>query len=403
MSSIKPQKFIVFVGKTPFPVNTASSNRVYNIAKGLSALGASVYVFCFGLVKNELISHPLSYKGIIDNINWFYPSLRTRGFKHRILNGLFLTLGQLIGYPIILYKFFNKKPYFFTSQLGFGYVFPLWIISKICGGKVILYRSEYPLHILKNKKTSLLHSKITNFVTYKMFDGLFLMTRNLKSYFEKYKKKKAFIEILPLSIDIHEFKQYTPSPFPFPYIAYCGSLSNAKDGVDILIKSFAKISSKHPKLRLLIIGDGTDMIALKNLAKNLLQEEFEKIIFTGLVGKEEVIRYITNACVLTLARPRSKQAEGGFPSKLGEYLATGNPVVVTNTGEISLYLTDRVDAMVAIPNNVNDFSEKMEWLLCNPLEAMKIGENGKRIAELKFSLSSIAQRILLNFNEHSSK
>ncbi len=403
MSSIKPQNFIVFVGKTPFPVNTASSNRVYSIAKGLTAFGASVSVYCFGLVKKGILSNSLSYKGTIDNISWFYPSFRTASYDSRIIRGLFLILGQVIGYPIILYKYFNKKPYFFTSQLGFGYVFPLWIISRLCRGKVILYRSEYPLHILKNKKTSLLHSKFTNFVTYKMFDGLFLMTHNLKSYFEKYKKKKAFIEILPLSIDIDEFNKNTPSPYSFPYIAYCGSLSNAKDGVDVVIKSFAKISSGYPKLRLLIIGDGKDMIALKNLAKNLLQEEFEKIIFTGLVGKEEVIRYITNACVLTLARPRSKQSEGGFPSKLGEYLATGNPVVVTNTGEISLYLTDRVDAMVAIPNNVNDFSEKMEWLLCNPLEAMKIGENGKRIAELKFSLSSIAQRILLNFNEHSSK
>lgn len=394
MNSNKSNNFIIFVGKTPFPVNTASSNRVYNIAKGLSAFGASVSVYCFGLVKKGILSNSLSYKGTIDNISWFYPSFRTASYDSRIIRGLFLILGQVIGYPIILYKYFNKKPYFFTSQLGFGYVFPLWIISRLCRGKVILYRSEYPLHILKNKKTSLLHSKFTNFVTYKMFDGLFLMTHNLKSYFEKYKKKKAFIEILPLSIDIDEFNQSTPSPYSFPYIAYCGSLSNAKDGVDILIKSFAKISSKHPKLRLLIIGDGKDMIALKNLAKNLLQEESGKIIFTGLVGKVEVIRYITNASVLALARPRSKQAEGGFPSKLGEYLATGNPVVVTNSGEISSYLSDLVNARIANTDDIKDFVNKLKWVLDNPNEAKVLGEKGRLVAKAYFDMNVVASKIL---------
>jgi glycosyltransferase involved in cell wall biosynthesis len=394
MSSIKPQNFIVFVGKTPFPVNTASSNRVYSIAKGLIAFDASVSVYCFGLVKKGILSNSLSYKGTIDNISWFYPSFRTASYDSRIIRGLFLILGQVIGYPIILYKYFNKKPYFFTSQLGFAYLFPLWIVSRICGGKVILYRSEYPLHILKNKKTSLLHSKFTNFVTYKMFDGLFLMTHNLKSYFEKYKKKKAFIEILPLSIDIDEFNKNTPSPYSFPYIAYCGSLSNAKDGVDILIKSFAKISSGYPKLRLLIIGDGKDMIALKNLAKNLLQEESEKIIFTGLVGKVEVIRYITNASALALARPRSKQAEGGFPSKLGEYLATGKPVVVTNSGEISSYLSDLVNARIANTDDIKDFVNKLKWVLDNPNEAKVLGEKGRLVAKAYFDMNVVASKIL---------
>ena len=48
--------------------------------------------------------------------------------------------------------------------------------------------------------------------------------------------------------------------------------------------------------------------------------------------------------MLVLARPDNIQAKGGFPTKLGEYLATGNPVVVTKVGEIPNYLIDGVNA-----------------------------------------------------------
>ena len=50
-----------------------------------------------------------------------------------------------------------------------------------------------------------------------------------------------------------------------------------------------------------------------------------------------------------MARPDSRQARGGFPTKLGEYLATGKPVCVTKVGEITVYLEDNVSAFLAEP------------------------------------------------------
>ena len=55
-----------------------------------------------------------------------------------------------------------------------------------------------------------------------------------------------------------------------------------------------------------------------------------RVIVTGSVKRDAVPALLCNSDILALARPANKQAEGGFPTKLGEYLATGNTVVVTN-------------------------------------------------------------------------
>jgi len=68
------------------------------------------------------------------------------------------------------------------------------------------------------------------------------------------------------------------------------------------------------------------------------------------------------AKILALARPKSKVADAGFPSKLTEYLSTGNPVVVTRVGEIPYYLKDNVHAFLTEPDSVNSFAER--WIMC---------------------------------------
>lgn len=66
---------------------------------------------------------------------------------------------------------------------------------------------------------------------------------------------------------------------------------------------------------------------------------------------------LKNAEALVLDRPNSLQAQYGFPTKLGEYLLTGNPVVVTKVGDIPLYLKDGVSALLSEDRNPKEFAE----------------------------------------------
>ena len=96
-----------------------------------------------------------------------------------------------------------------------------------------------------------------------------------------------------------------------------------------------------------------------------------------------------NASILALARPDNLQAKNGFPTKLGEYLATGNPVVVTKVGEIPNFIKHMINGLLAEPDNPVDFAEKLCWIVENPIMAQNIGAKGKELISNAFN--SLAQ------------
>ena len=78
------------------------------------------------------------------------------------------------------------------------------------------------------------------------------------------------------------------------------------------------------------------------------------------------------------------QDEARFPHKLGEYLASGNPVITCHVGELKNYLKHKESAFICSPNNVLEFAENMEYVANNPENAILVGEKGKLICKENF-------------------
>lgn len=101
-----------------------------------------------------------------------------------------------------------------------------------------------------------------------------------------------------------------------------------------------------------------------------------------------------NAAVLALDRPDSLQAQCGFPTKLGEYLLTENPVIVTKVGDIPLFLKDGETALLAEERNPKEFSSKIIWALEHPEEAAEIGKAGAQVAMREFNYLNETKKII---------
>ena len=225
--------------------------------------------------------------------------------------------------------------------------------------------------------------------------GLFVISNPLKEYFIKNGVDKNKIHVVNMTVDPTRFENVEKQEAGIQYIAYCGKATNNKDGVDRLIESFSMISPKYPNLYLYIIGTPPKRNISGNNAE--LAEKLgvgEKVKFVGIVPYTEMPQILKNATILALNRPDNLQAKHGFPTKLGEYLLTGNPVVVTSVGDIPRFIKDKVNGMVANPNSNEEFADKMEWLLCHPSEAKKIGEKGKSTALECFSNYTEAKKIV---------
>lgn len=170
------------------------------------------------------------------------------------------------------------------------------------------------------------------------------------------------------------------------YIAYCGSVGIVKDGVDVLIKAFAKFKKSYPDYHLEIYGTGLDDVMNQLLMLTTELQLNESVMFVGKVSPEDMPQKLFDSKILALARPDNLQNRNGFPTKLGEYLATGNPVVVTAVGEIPLFIKDRENGYLALPGDVDSFALKLSEA-ANDLEnnLVNIGDNGKLLINKEFS------------------
>lgn len=217
-------------------------------------------------------------------------------------------------------------------------------------------------------------------------DGLFVISTPLKDYFISEGISESKIHIINMTVDPKRFISLKKQQVDIKYIAYCGTASNNKDGVDELIKAFAIIAHQYDDIKLMIIGktpSKVDESGNLSLIKQLGIKD--KVIFTGIVESERIPQLLKNAEVLALARPDSLQAQCGFPTKLGEYLLTGNPVVVTKVGDIPKFLVHEESALLANQRDPKDFAKKIKWVLDNPVLAKKIGENGAKLALREFN------------------
>ena len=215
--------------------------------------------------------------------------------------------------------------------------------------------------------------------------GMFVISTALKDYYISLGLPEEKVKIINMTVDSNRFVGLTKQTSE-RYIAYCGTASNNKDGVDELIKSFALVHKVYPDVKLYIIGNTpqkNDVCGNLQLIENL--DVKDSVIFTGVLSSSEIPQILKNAAVLALNRPDSLQAQCGFPTKLGEYLLTENPVVVTKVGDIPLFLKNGESALLAETRNPEDFSSKLLWALEHPDEAMAIGKRGAQVALKNFN------------------
>jgi glycosyltransferase involved in cell wall biosynthesis len=133
------------------------------------------------------------------------------------------------------------------------------------------------------------------------------------------------------------------------------------------------------------------MLQLKNKIETFGLNDI--ISFLGSKNPDEIPAILSNSDLLVLARPNNSQAKAGFPTKLGEYLASRKPIVITKTGEIPKYLIDNRSAYLATADDINNFADKVIFAL-NDENAEMIGKNGYEVADKYFNYHLYGNEIL---------
>jgi glycosyltransferase involved in cell wall biosynthesis len=369
-----------------FLTSSASNNRFLSLAKGLVENGCNIDLIFLRGFSGKREKELFKKSGNIDGMNYLYSSPYYMPFIYvqKVLNRFIYTNYR---YNIqIIKQILRKKKYDYIWLHSGENIIKIGLGLKKSSVNISFFheQSEFSFaSVLANKK-KIQEKYLNEFLP--IIDIFSIMTVTLINYYKNYVGVNTKIIHVPMTVDFSRFKQNDSDDQSVKsYIGYCGTMSNKKDGVIILIKSFVEIMNIFPEISLYIAGNEEPKDDYQIQKEYILKNNAEnRIKYIGPVSKEEMPDFLSKAKVLALARPKSKQAEGGFPTKLGEYLATGNPVCVTRVGEIENYLKDGESAFMADPDSVNSFAEALKRALTDN-NANVIGRAGRKVAFENFN------------------
>lgn len=386
------KKNIVIVNTLPFPSGAASVNRILSYSKGLVEIGNNVTVYSTSYGVDTLVHD-------INGIH--YKAFRTiSNAKIKNVHSLFTALFRL------LKTLFSSREHVDVVILvsnSLLLIYPLFFVTKISNIKFVQEKSEFPFVLNYNSFFGKLFAKFYVSTTYRLFDGLIIMTHKLSEYFKDKIRKDCKTIVVPMTVEPERFAGNSEIQLG-DYIAYCGDIGGNKDGVQNLITAFSYIAEDFPNLKLILIGGSKNPNERSNLESYVKQIKCNNVIFHGMVSRDEIPTLLTNAKLLALARPSSLQSTGGFPTKLGEYLSTGKPSIVTSVGDIPLYIEDGKHAFLVSPDDNHAFAEKIRFVMNNYEQALNIAEHGKSLVNETFNYKVQAERIneylfdLLNYD-----
>ncbi|MFZ2188001.1 MAG: glycosyltransferase family 4 protein [Candidatus Moraniibacteriota bacterium] len=280
----------------------------------------------------------------------------------------------------------NNKPYdlthsFFTVPCGFlsmllKFEFKLPYIISLRGSDVPYYSDRFTfLYKLITPLIKFIWSRSAQVISNS--EGL----RELA--FRSSSQQK--IEIIYNGIDIKQFFPKSGSEVGDRFILTSGaSRITDRKGLDYLIEAVAKLAPKYPQIYLKLMGDGNARERLEQFVKDSKLEK--NVVLLGRIPHEIVLPYYQEASLFVFP-----SLNEGMSNAMLEALATGLPLISTNTGGASELVIDGENGFIIKFKDSQDIADKIEKLILDEELRKKMALASRALAE-KMSWESVAQK-----------
>jgi glycosyltransferase involved in cell wall biosynthesis len=372
--------------------------RVWPEARALREAGYQVSVICPKGIGQEEEAH-----SCVEDIHIYRYRLPTLGNKYMayiaeysiaLLFTFILSLKVLIahGFDVIhtanppdiffliglFYRLFGKKFIFDQHDLS-----PEMFKTKFNNRKMFLYKFQLVLEKFSYRTA---HMVITSNTSQKMFAIERGHCPASKVFVVRNGPDWNYVQTTP-EMDLKKGWNYL--------LAYVGVM-NSQDGIEYALYALHDLVYKRGRLdvSLVLMGDGDEAPTLRALAHDLKLEEY--VNFAGWVDKKDVQKYLLVADVGLTPDPQNGLNEYSTMIKTMEYMSMGIPIVAFDLPETRYTAQDA--ALYAIPNLVEDFTQKIETLLNDKELRCQMGALGRKRIEEELSWEQ-NKKILLSVYE----
>lgn len=201
-------------------------------------------------------------------------------------------------------------------------------------------------------------------------------------------KVKDIVVLGGIGVDLQRFT-YVPfdnqNPVSFVFIA---RLLKEK-GVYEYLEAAKKVKAKYPKTKFYILGgfDDENPFALR-------RSELKTYLSSGIVDYpghvENVADYLIKSSVFVLP---SFYREG-VPRSTQEAMAIGRPIITTDVPGCRETVENRINGFLVPPFDVNALTDKMIKFIEQPNLINEMGRESRRIAELKFNVKKVNNKLI---------
>jgi glycosyltransferase involved in cell wall biosynthesis len=181
---------------------------------------------------------------------------------------------------------------------------------------------------------------------------------------------------LPAAVD---FSSRDPS-----VILFLGQLGNRKGTYDLL-QAVALVVGKHPRLKLVLAGDGDTARVKSEVARHSLSAHVD--VLDWVTGPEKTA-LLERAAIYALP----SYCEG-LPMSVLEAMASGVPVVCTPVGGIPEAVTDGREGCVVNPGDIDALARALDTLLTQPDLRRRMGEAARHKIESAFSTTHVMPQV----------
>jgi glycosyltransferase involved in cell wall biosynthesis len=167
-------------------------------------------------------------------------------------------------------------------------------------------------------------------------------------------------------------------------IVYAGAVSRL-EGIDVLLRAMAKVIVAVPDVTLAIAGPvlAWDPVCGEPIDYRRLVEGLglvEKVRLLGVLELSAVADLMAAATVLINPKVDHRANRAAAPIKLGEYLASGRPVVSTNVCQLDEWLVDGRDVVFCRAGDAGALADGVIAVLTDVSLAERLSVNGPKIA-----------------------
>jgi glycosyltransferase involved in cell wall biosynthesis len=189
-----------------------------------------------------------------------------------------------------------------------------------------------------------------------------------------------------------------------PVLFWCGMVDGYKRDVLFLIDAMAELKSNAGQNSLFCIAgpcsEGVRAELLSYASSKGIAAE--RIVIAGFVSETELWNYCTHADALLMPLWDDDRSLTRFPTKFGQFLAAGRPIVTSRIGEIKYFLTDDT-AVFYPPGDAAGLAISLDRLLTNQALGKQLASHATREVLPKVDFRLNASRISNWFSQIYSR